>query len=395
MARGEAALEVKVGVFVFLLIAMSVTVIFLLGRTSNLFEEQVVLRTAFRSASGLRVGAQVRLAGVHVGQVASIHFGTNPRDPRVTVELKVQKAVLPRITQQSRARIDSMGLLGDKIIDISVGEAGKPVEPGAELPGVAPPEYLALLDTAHESLANVKDITAKLREVVGRYMSPKIHDDVVGIFAATRRLLEQVASGRGLVHALLFDKALAQEVRSVASKLGRTLDNANIAIDRFLGQAGLAVAQAFGEVGKILKDVRRRKGTTLHTLLYGKDHVTPIFVEAKRAAETLTRLLADVKESQGLARALLFDPKGREVLENLVAASRSVKDVATRLREVGDKVAKGEGSLGALLHDPSLYEDLKRMVSNLRRNRVLRALIRFAIERQEEPAPERPPSGAK
>src|SRR5262245_43116609 len=130
-ARGQAALEVKVGVFVFLLLVLSATVIFLLGKKSNLFEEMARLKTSFRSASGLRVGAQVRLAGVEVGLVSGVHFPEDPRDQNVTVELKVRKEVLARITTDSKARIDSMGLLGDKIIDISIGTTGTPVEPGA------------------------------------------------------------------------------------------------------------------------------------------------------------------------------------------------------------------------------------------------------------------------
>src|SRR5437762_8310395 len=96
--RGQAALEVKVGVFVFLLLVLAATAIFLLGRKSNLFEEQVDLGTSFLSASGLRVGAQVRLAGVQIGQVSGIRFSDNPRDKYVLVDLKVRKDVLPRIT---------------------------------------------------------------------------------------------------------------------------------------------------------------------------------------------------------------------------------------------------------------------------------------------------------
>lgn len=394
MAKGQAALEVKVGVFVFLLMALSVTVIFLLGRTSNLFAEQVNLRTAFKSASGLRVGAQVRLAGVQVGQVGSIHFGENPRDPSITVELKIGAEVLSRITTQSKARIDSMGLLGDKIIDISVGEKGEPVEANAMLPGLAPPEYLALLDTAKETLDDVRDTAKVARQVVGRYSDPKLHDDVAGILSGVRRVIDRVGESRGLLHAILFDKKLVGDVK-------RVLTTTRVNLDRF-GQAGLALTRAFGEVGNMLKRMRNTKGSTLNALLYGKDQLTPLFgdlrgilAEAKRAAGGLGEMLAQVRDGKGLLQMLISEPRGREVMENLILASRSVKDLAKSLKEVGDGVKEGKGTVGALLQDPSLYEDLKATVGNLRRNRVLRALIRFGLQRRSEPSPAEAPTPAK
>lgn len=386
MARGQAALEVKVGIFVFLLIALTVTVIFLLGSKSNLFTEQVTLKTSFKSASGLRVGAQIRLAGVQVGQVGAIHFGDNPRDPLVTVEMKVARAVLPRITKLSRARIDSMGLLGDKIIDISVGEKGEPVEPDDSLEGVAPMEYMALLNTAQDALGDVKEIASRLRALVGVYSNPAIHEDVVGIFSSTRKLLTEAAQGRGLVYTLLFDRAFVANIKGLANDARRALANAGATVSRF-GEAGLALTSAFGEVGRILKNIRRGKGTTLHTLLYGKDQVTPVFEAARKAAHTLNELLVKARDGRGLAHAILNEKRGKEILDNLILASRSAKSLTDSLREVGRKVAAGEGSLGALLTDPTLYEDLRSMVGNLRRNRVLRALVRFALERQPAPPP--------
>jgi phospholipid/cholesterol/gamma-HCH transport system substrate-binding protein len=42
-------------------------------------------------------------------------------------------------------------------------------------------------------------------------------------------------------------------------------------------------------------------------------------------------------------------------------------------------IRAGRGTLGALLVDPSLYEDIKTLVGNVQRNEVLRALVRYAI----------------
>jgi phospholipid/cholesterol/gamma-HCH transport system substrate-binding protein len=47
----------------------------------------------------------------------------------------------------------------------------------------------------------------------------------------------------------------------------------------------------------------------------------------------------------------------------------------------------GKGTLGALLVDPSIYEDVKSLLGNVQRNDALRALVRYSIK-QDEKRPE-------
>jgi phospholipid/cholesterol/gamma-HCH transport system substrate-binding protein len=62
-------------------------------------------------------------------------------------------------------------------------------------------------------------------------------------------------------------------------------------------------------------------------------------------------------------------------------------------------VRAGKGTLGALLVDPSVYEDLKILLGNVGRNRALRALVRYSIEQDDqsprvEPRDPKPASGS-
>jgi phospholipid/cholesterol/gamma-HCH transport system substrate-binding protein len=54
------------------------------------------------------------------------------------------------------------------------------------------------------------------------------------------------------------------------------------------------------------------------------------------------------------------------------------------LREIVSNVKAGRGTIGGLLVDPSVYEDVKALVGNLERNQVLRALVRYSIKQNEE-----------
>ncbi len=72
------------------------------------------------------------------------------------------------------------------------------------------------------------------------------------------------------------------------------------------------------------------------------------------------------------------------------------------MKQIVADVRSGKGTLGALLVDPSVYEDLKLVLGNVERNKALRALVRYSIRRDEasgtvrdtarppSPAPEKP-----
>ena len=62
----------------------------------------------------------------------------------------------------------------------------------------------------------------------------------------------------------------------------------------------------------------------------------------------------------------------------------SFKGKSDDLRTIVSNVKAGRGTLGALLVDPSVYEDLKAAIGNVERNQVLRALVRYSIKADEQ-----------
>ncbi len=64
-------------------------------------------------------------------------------------------------------------------------------------------------------------------------------------------------------------------------------------------------------------------------------------------------------------------------MTNLNAMSDDLRAIVGNLRQ-------GRGTLGALLVDPTIYEDIKSAVGNVERNEVLRALVRYSIKADEQ-----------
>jgi phospholipid/cholesterol/gamma-HCH transport system substrate-binding protein len=74
---------------------------------------------------------------------------------------------------------------------------------------------------------------------------------------------------------------------------------------------------------------------------------------------------------------MLYDPEKAKVLDDLAATMAS-------LRSTSEAIDAGEGTLGMLANDPSLYEDLRALVGGAQRNKLLRSYIRRTIQRGED-----------
>jgi phospholipid/cholesterol/gamma-HCH transport system substrate-binding protein len=99
------------------------------------------------------------------------------------------------------------------------------------------------------------------------------------------------------------------------------------------------------------------------------------------AAEELQLTLKGVREGNGIAHSVIYGDEGSQALmQNLNAMSGD-------LRQIVADVRAGKGTLGALLVDPSVYEDLKMVLGNVERNKALRALVRYSIKRDGAAAP--------
>jgi phospholipid/cholesterol/gamma-HCH transport system substrate-binding protein len=105
---------------------------------------------------------------------------------------------------------------------------------------------------------------------------------------------------------------------------------------------------------------------------------------AQNAAGTLQEIHEDlraIREGNGIAHALLYgDDSSQHVMGNLNAMSDDLRAIVGGMRE-------GKGTLGALLVDPTVYEDIKAAIGNVERNQVLRALVRYSIRADEQRSP--------
>jgi len=159
--------------------------IFLIGDKEFLFSSTYRLQASFKNVTGLNNGAQVRVGGIHKGTVRQILLPTQP-DGEMTVVMDLESSTRDVIKKDSRAAIQTEGLLGNKYVEISFGSNEAPqVKDGDAIGGVPPLDISDLmkkaneiLDSTRESTDSLKDISSKINQGTGT-MGALINDQEI------------------------------------------------------------------------------------------------------------------------------------------------------------------------------------------------------------------------
>ena len=129
-------LELRVGVFVVVALACLTLLVFKAG--DFYLKPGYTVRFLFDFVSGIDKGCPVRLAGVSVGEVTEVHV-IRGSDNKTQVELLAWIAKGAVIEDDAEVRINSMGLLGEKYVEILPGKNSQnPLSNGGVLTGKTP-----------------------------------------------------------------------------------------------------------------------------------------------------------------------------------------------------------------------------------------------------------------
>jgi len=264
MNRHERGLEFKVGIFVFVGLAMLGALLVQFGRLGEGFKTYYALTVRFTNASGLLKGSDVLLAGARIGKVAG-----GPRLVRegdgVAVPLKIYDYV--KVPEGTKFSVGSSGLLGDRFVVVTPppGQAKAYLPPNAYIDGT---RETGIDDLTREGGALVTDLRGTVQKIdttVNRLnqetLSPanmenlkssmehlnqasgalaesskkldgvieqadstmasakKAADNLQNAIADTRKVLQSATQGKGLVATLLNDQQLANDLHALITNL--------------------------------------------------------------------------------------------------------------------------------------------------------------------------------
>jgi phospholipid/cholesterol/gamma-HCH transport system substrate-binding protein len=357
-----AAREVKVGAFVLAGLAAAGSVIFLIGEQRQLFKEKVPYEVAFQNVQGLTRGSPVRMGGTDIGAVTRVDFGKNPDDSKIYVQIDVVEDEARRVRTDSVATIEGKGLLGDKMLVITVGSPDKPaLTPGSRIQAKEADDLGQMIQKLGSISDQVEKVVGNLERTSGALADEKFTNDLKAGVASLSGILNSINQGEGYVGRALRDPAEAERISKVVDNLARATDE---------------LSRTAQSVNAILARVQTGPGLA-HEVVYAEEGSKTV-AQFGGAADELRQTLKGIREGNGIARSLIYgDDSSQATMQNLDAISRD-------LRQIVADVRAGKGTVGALLVDPSVYEDLKMVLGNVERNRALRALVRYSIKKDEE-----------
>ena len=294
MKQKEENLQLQVGLFFIMGLGFVFLAIFLLGSRKGLFTDHYTVYAYFDDISGLRVGSPVQLAGIKVGMVSQISFEEIlvPRDStqnmahekdlqpvvKVKTAMELNKDYVGRICTDSTASVVTEGLLGDRIVFLTVG---------------------------------CRTLIAKDGEVVEQPVSLR-HSEVLKNVLEPKGFSSLVDQGDGL-----------------------------------------------------MRDAQ-------------------IFVKnTNKLVVSLNKIIESVNDGDGLAHKLIYDKEAAQSLVNMQSAAKNLETSTQNLSNITHKVDSGQGTVGALINDPSLYNDLKLLMGKANRNKLVRSVVRYTLKTKE------------
>jgi phospholipid/cholesterol/gamma-HCH transport system substrate-binding protein len=269
-----------------------------LGRAANLFARRYELIVFLSSAPGLREGGSVTLAGQMVGTVKKIDFLPVDFDTTRTLRIvmTVDRELREQIRRDSEARLRTMGLLGDKVLDISPGTPRYAVlQPGDTLRAASSPDFEAILAKAAGAVDDVVALTRDMRSITGGLARGQgtmgqlltnraMYDQFTAAMARANGLMAGLQNPNGTFGRMLSDPTLYVRLTNAVASLDSTL---------------VAVNASEGTMGRLLRD------TTLYTNLVG----------IAQGADSLLRMMT---KEDGLVAKMASDETLYDQLNKLV-----------------------------------------------------------------------------
>jgi len=301
--------QLKVGALILVALIILGIAILKLGQSGNLFGKRYHLVSFVGNVSGLRIGGPVTIAGQLAGSIDDIKFLPPDADTarNLKIVLQVNQSLQTQVRTDSRAKIKTQGLLGDKVLDISVGTPkNRPLHEGDTLLIAPAVDYEAVVQQASGIMGQVADVTRDLK-----------------------RVTDQINRGQGTLGQLLTNRTLYDQLNATldrTSALMSRLENPRGTIGRLLDDPTLyySLNRAVASADSIITGMNRSNGTLAKLL---KDDT--LYVHLVNVVSRADSLVSVMAGGNGTMQKLFTD---QQLYDQLVKIVGELNNVLTDVR---------------------------------------------------------------
>jgi phospholipid/cholesterol/gamma-HCH transport system substrate-binding protein len=168
-------------------------------------------------------------------------------------------------------------------------------------------------------------------------------------------------------------QAAVDNTTEITQRINRSLEGLSPETFTNLAAAAKSISDTFEAI--------KTKEGLLHALIFeqsGKQTVDSLL----KTSEGLATLFRQIKDGKGLAHDLLYtEVQPGTVSKKIQQALTAITATANNLQRASEALANGQGTLGALLIDPQLYDNLIEITGGAKRSFLLRRAIRSSLKR--------------
>lgn len=303
------ARSARVGALLVAGLLLFLVAVFVLANSKSLLSRTRTINTEFYNVSGLLTGSNVQYQGYNVGRVERITLPSRAGG-KIRVEMKINDAAAHLIRANTRAQIQSDGLVGNQIITLVANPVAAPqVNDNGRIEGIEPFSIAAVTDRALESADRLDAIT-----------------ETVGL------IVQDVRNGEGSLGRVLYDPALYNSLNrttATTEELVATLNQQAVVLSATAQRVAGTAEEATQNLNLTIQNLNRRADGVMVNL-----------------DGTVANLNSKLDSRTGTVGRFLNDDA---VYEQLLATADSLRGLSTSVRAVARNAEElsAWGALGA------------------------------------------------
>ncbi len=304
--------NLKVGLTVFIGLVIFFFFIFLVGTSSDYFSKTYKLKMFVENVNGLADGSLVSLGGMKIGDVSDMTFAQKDGENGILITLNIKAKYQNQITLSSSAKIQTLGLLGDKFVDVSIGQ----------------PDEKTLKDGDF-----IKVEQAFSLETLATKINPAL-DDFTKAISNIKSISDSISRGKGSIAKLINNSNAADELESILKDLKKF----SVAV---IDKKGTLGKLAFNdEIFNNLNELSDNLNSISRNLKEGKGSLgqflndDSVYVYTKSVANRMDKLLAKTDNDSTVIGGLLNDKNMYKELNSLII---ELNNLVTDLKQNPDR----------------------------------------------------------
>jgi phospholipid/cholesterol/gamma-HCH transport system substrate-binding protein len=292
--------EFKVGVVVLIGIAILFYMSFRVGKYGAWSEGKGYTVTAhFKNIGGLDTKSPVQVAGVEVGRVQTISLDGDKAKASLLIRDRI------KIPTDSKIAIKSFGILGDKYIEIAMGQSTTYLKNGEEMKNVASyADYDEIFQNVSTAAKNIGDTMEQFKGIAGEKEKEDLKESLANIKVASGEFKDLVVQNKEEVNRIVTN------VANASTKLGPMADKADTTLT---------------QINTIVQDVGEGKGTLGKLVNDDK-----LYDDAKEMVASLRNVSSDIEQGKGTLGKLVNDDslyvEAKETMKNVNQFTGDLKD---------------------------------------------------------------------